>query len=82
MPTRRSKATDELKRVEATLPDDVRVQYDRLVTSKEEGSIAAVEGQTCTACYTDVTAQMANDLRRGDFVLCKSCGRILYSSPT
>jgi uncharacterized protein len=69
-----------LKQVEATLPDDVKAHYDRLVAARGEASIAAVEGQTCTACYTDVTSQMANDLRRGDFVLCKSCGRILYAA--
>ncbi len=74
----KARAQAELKQVEATLPEEVRAQYGRLVQSMSEDSIAAVEGQTCTACYTDVTSQMANDLRRGEFVLCKSCGRILY----
>src|SRR5262245_16249636 len=75
------RAVEELKKVEASLPEDIKVQYDRLVSFKGEDSISAVEGQTCTACYTDVTAQMANELLRGDWVLCKSCGRILYSAP-
>ena len=76
----KAKAVDELKKVEATLPEDVKTHYVRLVSFKGEDSIAAVEGQTCTACYTDVTPQMANELLRGEFVLCKSCGRILYAA--
>ncbi len=75
-----TRAVEELKKVEATLPDDIKIHYDRLVNFKGEESIAGVEGQTCTACYTDVTAQMANELLRGAWVLCKSCGRILYSA--
>lgn len=76
----KARAVAELKKVEATLPDEVKIHYDRMVASKGEDSIAAVEGQTCTECYTDVTAQMANELLRGEFVLCKSCGRILYAA--
>jgi predicted nucleic acid-binding Zn-ribbon protein len=32
----------------------------------------------CLACRTDVTAQMRNELLRGMFAVCRSCGRILY----
>ena len=76
----KARAVEELKKVEASLPDDVKIHYDRLVSYKGDETIASVEGQTCTACYTDVTAQMANELMRGEWVLCKSCGRILYSA--
>ena len=76
----KAKAVADLKAVEATLSEEVKVQYDRMVGFKGEDSIAAVEGQTCTACYTDVTAQMANELMRGEYVVCKSCGRILYAA--
>lgn len=81
----KARAESELKTVEANLPEEIRAYYNRLVSSQGEDSISAVEGRTCTACYTDVTAQMANELMRGEFVLCKSCGRILYAatpSPT
>lgn len=76
----RTRALAELKQVEATLADDVKAHYVRLVSGMGGDCIASVEGQTCTACYTDVTAQMANELMRGDFVLCKSCGRMLYAA--
>jgi predicted nucleic acid-binding Zn-ribbon protein len=40
--------------------------------------MTAVEGQSCAACYTEITAQQYNELKQELFVLCKSCGRILY----
>jgi predicted nucleic acid-binding Zn-ribbon protein len=76
----KTKAAAELKHIEATLPEDVKAVYDRLSAIKGAESIAAVEGQTCSACYTDVTSQMSNELMRGAFVMCKSCGRMLYTA--
>jgi predicted nucleic acid-binding Zn-ribbon protein len=73
-----------VKEIEATLPDDIRAQVDRVVTSRGEDAMAAVENKTCMACYTEITAQALNNLNLGQFTLCKSCGRALYlpeSSP-
>jgi predicted nucleic acid-binding Zn-ribbon protein len=75
----KEQAQEELKKIEATMPEDIKPVYDRLIASKFEDCIAAVEGGTCSACYTGTTPQMANDLRRGAFVLCKTCGRMLYA---
>lgn len=71
-------AVQGLKEAEATLPPDVRLPYDRLVAARGEEALAAVQDRNCTACYTGITAQNHNDLILGQFVLCKSCGRILY----
>lgn len=68
----------KLAEVEATLPDDNKVQYDRLIRIMGPDALAAVEGRTCAACYTEITPQNHNDLSRSLFVLCKSCGRMLY----
>jgi predicted nucleic acid-binding Zn-ribbon protein len=68
----------DLKTVEETLPDDVRPQYERLTAARGEDALAAVRNRTCSACYTEITAQNYNDLLREQFVLCKSCGRMLY----
>ncbi len=73
------RAQEELKAAEASLPADVRPQYERLVAAKSADALAAVVSNNCTACYTEVTPQMANDVRRGMFVLCKTCGRVLYA---
>jgi uncharacterized protein len=64
---------------EAALPGgDLREKYDRLIRTRGEDALARVEGQTCTACYTGLTAQDYADLRQGQFMMCRSCGRILY----
>lgn len=68
----------QLHELEASLPADVRIQYDRLVTARGDDALATVQGRTCAACYTEITAQMYNDLMVGLFVPCKNCGRILY----
>jgi predicted nucleic acid-binding Zn-ribbon protein len=72
------KAEADLKEVEIHLPDDVRPQYQRLVAARGEDSMAPVVNRGCVSCYTEITAQMHNDLLAGRFVLCKSCGRLLY----
>jgi len=83
--TRRNQFTEllqgtrkQIQEVEATLPEDVRAQYDRLVTARGEDALAAAQGRICSACYTEITAQNYNDLLQGRFLICKNCGRILY----
>jgi predicted nucleic acid-binding Zn-ribbon protein len=73
-----AKAELDLKDVEAHLPEDIRPQYQRLVAARGEDSMAPVVNRGCVACYTEITAQLYNDLLAGRFVLCKSCGRLLY----
>jgi predicted nucleic acid-binding Zn-ribbon protein len=72
------RALEELKTIEATLPADIRLQYDRLVRAKGVDAISGVQGVICSACYTEITPQMTNLLRTEDFVVCKNCGRMLY----
>jgi uncharacterized protein len=68
----------QIQEVEATLPEDVRAQYLRLVTARGEDALAAAQGRICSACYTEITAQNYNDLLQGRFLICKNCDRILY----
>ena len=71
-------ALAQLAEVEKSLPEEVLVSYQRLVIAMGENALSAVEGRICTACYTEVTSQMMNDLSRGASIHCKNCGRILY----
>jgi predicted nucleic acid-binding Zn-ribbon protein len=71
-------AQQQLNEVEATLPADIRPQYDRVIAARGEDALSLVQARNCTACYTGITAQNYNDLLNGRFILCKSCGRILY----
>ena len=77
--TERQSALQQLAEVEAQLPEDLRIIYDRMVGSKWADAISAVHGRICVTCYTEVTPQMFNELQRGLFVICKVCGRMLYA---
>ena len=68
----------QLKEVEASVPANLRSQYNRVVASLGADALAAVHDRTCSACHTEITAQNYNDLQQELFVSCKSCGRILY----
>ncbi len=67
-----------LKEVEATVPTKIRRDFDRIVRGKGVDAFAPVENRGCASCRTEITAQQYNELLMGDFVACKSCGRILY----
>jgi len=71
-------ALDEIRVIEDKLPGDIRPHYDRLIDARGEDAMAAVRNRICQACNTEITAQNYNDLMLNQFVLCKSCGRILY----
>ncbi len=77
--TERQTALEQLAVVEATIPELIRPSYERLVSSKWADAISGVQGRICVTCYTEVTAQMSNELQRGLFVVCKNCGRMLYA---
>jgi uncharacterized protein len=74
----KQRAQQQLGEVEATLPAESRQQYDRLVKARGDDALAEVQGRTCMACHTEITAQQSNELLAGRLVFCKSCGRILY----
>jgi predicted nucleic acid-binding Zn-ribbon protein len=71
-------AQQTITEVEGTLDAGVRTNYLREVNARGEDALALVQERICTACYTAITAQNYNDLMQGLFILCKSCGRILY----
>ncbi|MHB1424090.1 MAG: zinc ribbon domain-containing protein [Gemmataceae bacterium] len=71
-------ARRQLQEREAALPHNLRAQYERYVAARGYDALSATAGRTCAACYTEITAQQHNELQQELFVLCKSCGRILY----
>lgn len=71
----------ELRRAEIAepVPADALHDYERLLTTSRGQALAAVEGQTCTACYTQLPLNTVNRIHIGaEFVKCPSCSRILY----
>jgi|UniRef100_A0A7C6EGW2 predicted nucleic acid-binding Zn-ribbon protein len=65
---------DEIKK----LPDDIRKIYERIKKAREKAICIVTDEGICTGCYTNITPQTLNELKKKDrFVLCDSCGRIL-----
>ncbi len=68
----------ELKECEADLPDDVRPVYERTVRHRGDDALAAIEGQCCSGCYTQIPLNLVNLVMLGQPTFCKTCGRLLY----
>jgi uncharacterized protein len=68
----------ELKESEATLPNEVREMYQRVVRGKGEDALAMVEDQFCGGCNQQIQLNMLNQVMLGQPIFCKTCGRLLY----
>jgi len=68
----------QLAQAEEQIPPNIRPQYNRIVAAMGADALAAVRERTCSACHTGITAQNHNDLLQEHFVICASCGRIIY----
>ena len=66
---------DQIKpRVPATLLS----RYDRLASSRNGVAVAEVRKAACGACFTALTPQAMQEVRRNDAVMtCEQCGRLL-----
>lgn len=73
-----AQAQQQLAEVESAVPGEVRPQYNRVVGARGADAFAAVRDRNCTACHSEITAQNYNELQQDRFLMCKSCGRILY----
>src|SRR5262245_24711049 len=60
------------------LPEDVRFDYRRLVQAYGAAALAEVEGNTCNSCFVSLPPQMVMQVRSGQVMFCKTCGRLLY----
>lgn len=69
----------ELSATERELTGDARSLYDRSVKHKGADAMAPLDGESCGGCFQQITGKMASDLLLGQIVMCRSCGRLLYS---
>jgi len=67
-----------LAAAESQLPADFVLQYRRLSQAYGAGALAEVEGNICGSCYVSLPPQLAVQVRAGQVVFCKTCGRLLY----
>jgi predicted nucleic acid-binding Zn-ribbon protein len=67
-----------LTKVEEGIPKDIRPRYDKLVKAHGPEAMAGVKAKSCQACRTDLTDQKVIELRRGEFMQCTTCGKLLF----
>jgi predicted nucleic acid-binding Zn-ribbon protein len=70
----------ELAESEKSLPAELKPDYQRVVRSKGDDSLAVADDGVCTGCGQQITLNMQNELKLSRLVFCKSCGRLLYLS--
>ncbi|MFM7151629.1 MAG: zinc ribbon domain-containing protein [Gemmataceae bacterium] len=71
-------ATGKLKEAEKLVPAKLKAQYDRTIQSMGADGFALVRDMNCTECYTEINRTLELRLINDEFVVCPSCGRILY----
>ena len=63
------------------IDEDLLGRFERLLTSKGDAAIVALEHEVCTGCHMKLTTQTAHRVRNGkEIVSCEQCGRILYAA--
>src|SRR5262249_35275940 len=67
-----------LTAAESQLPADFLAPYRRLAQAYGAGALAEVEGNICGSCDVALPPQWAAQVRAGQVVFCKTCGRLLY----
>ena len=68
--------------VEASLPDRLRGEFQRILKQRQGLAVAKVANDSCSACRTRVRPALYQQLKRGELVYCEGCHRILYLEPT
>ncbi len=64
--------------VKPRIPSALLSRYDRIARSRDGVAVAEVRKGACGACFTALTPQAMQEVRRNDVVrCCESCGRIL-----
>ena len=74
----RQKAVEKLAEVEPGVPKNLRQTYDKTVESMGHDGFAEVSDRACGCCQCEVTRRDQLSLEAGEFVMCETCGRILY----
>lgn len=76
------KRVEELKaslsEAETCIPTELKDQYNRLVSAFGSDSLAMVEGNACSCCFTTISPNEMVELNVGKIRFCRSCGRLLY----
>lgn len=62
------------------IPPEWRKLFIHIENCEGADSLASMNGKSCSACYTAVTAQQFSMISQGKIEACKSCGKLLYQT--
>jgi hypothetical protein len=66
----------------ADIPAPLLTRYEQLRSNRRGVAVAAMVGETCSACFVRLRPHVVQQIRRNDeIVQCESCQRILYFDP-
>ncbi|MCP4778924.1 MAG: hypothetical protein GY880_32315 [Planctomycetaceae bacterium] len=68
----------ELEDSEKQIPNEVMVEYRRIIKAKGEEALAPVEDESCGGCYQVLTTQYIDRLRLSVLIRCPNCNAFLY----
>jgi predicted nucleic acid-binding Zn-ribbon protein len=71
----------ERQEIASKVDEDLLSRFERLIASKGDAAIVALEHEVCTGCHMKITTQTVHRVKSGkEIVSCEQCGRILYSA--
>ena len=73
-----NRVRSELAEIESGLPSDFKADYDRVVGTRGEEGLAALDGECCGNCYQMITPNMQSQLMMQRPVPCANCGAFIY----
>jgi predicted nucleic acid-binding Zn-ribbon protein len=73
-----SRVSQELEEAIKRVPDDLKIQFKRLVEGKGEDALAETDTETCGNCNQRLTIQTGAELMMKQAIFCKGCGCLLY----
>jgi uncharacterized protein len=66
----------------AAIDAPLLARYEQLLKQRKGVAVAAMNGETCSACFVRLRPHFAQMIRRNDEIIeCESCQRILYFEP-
>lgn len=68
----------ELAEAEKSIPNDLMIQYQRLVKAKGDTALGVTDTYTCGNCNQTLTPQTVNELMMNMPVFCKGCDCLMY----
>src|SRR5207302_2011478 len=73
--------TKERTELAEKIDEDLLSHFERLIASKGDAAVVALEHEVCTGCHMKITTQTAHRVRSGkEIESCEQCGRILYAA--